>query len=50
MHSANGYLTEFPFEQRLRDVMATYFTGGTINIMKLLLVREIFGRQFTGID
>ena len=50
MHGANGYLTEFPHEQRLRDTMATFFTGGTVNVMKLLLVREFFGRDFTGIE
>ena len=50
MHGANGYLTEFPLEQRLRDAMATFFTGGTVNVMKILLVREVFGREFTGID
>ena len=50
MHGANGYLTEFPIEQRLRDTMATFFTGGTINVMKMLLVREFFGREFTGIE
>ena len=50
MHGANGYLTEYPVEQRLRDTMATFFTGGTVNVMKMLLVREFFGREFTGIE
>lgn len=50
MHGANGYLTEFPIEQRLRDVNALLFTGGTINVMKILLVREFLGREFTGIN
>ncbi|MGH7714906.1 MAG: acyl-CoA dehydrogenase family protein, partial [Vulcanimicrobiaceae bacterium] len=49
MHGANGYLTEFPLEQRLRDVMALQFTGGTVNIMKILLVRELLGKEFAGI-
>lgn len=46
---ANGYLEEFPVEQRLRDVMSLQFTGGTINIMKILLVKELLGREFTGL-
>lgn len=50
MHGANGYLTDWPLEQRLRDVTALLFTGGTVNIMKVLLVRELLGRDFTGID
>lgn len=50
MHGANGYLTDWPLEQRLRDVTALLFTGGTVNIMKILLVRELLGRDFTGID
>jgi len=49
MHGANGYLTEHPLEQKLRDVMALQFTGGTINIMKILLVREVLGKEFSGI-
>lgn len=49
MHGANGYLIEQGVEQRLRDVLATCFTGGTVNVMKLLLVRELLGREFTGI-
>ncbi len=49
LHGANGYLTEHPLEQRLRDVLGLQFTGGTINIMKIILVREILGREFGGI-
>jgi hypothetical protein len=49
MHGANGYLTELPLEQKLRDVMALQFTGGTINVMKMLLVKDFLGKEFTGI-
>jgi cyclohexanecarboxyl-CoA dehydrogenase len=49
IHGANGYLTELPLEQKLRDVMALQFTGGTINVMKLLLVKDYLGKEFTGI-
>ena len=50
IHGANGYLEEFPLEQRLRDVNGLQFTGGTINIMKLVLVREMIGREFSGLS
>lgn len=49
MYGANGYLKEWSVEQRLRDVMALLFTGGTINIMKLILVRELLGSEFAGL-
>ena len=50
MHGANGFLTAHPYEQRLRDVTALLFTGGTINIMKILAIKNIIGREFAGID
>lgn len=46
---ANGYLKDWGVEQRLRDVNALYFTGGTIQIMKLMLVRELLGAEFAGL-
>ena len=46
---ANGYLKDHGMEQRLRDVNALYFTGGTIQVMKLLLVRDLLGAQFAGL-
>lgn len=46
---ANGYLADWPVEQRLRDVFSLHFTGGTINIMKLLLVRRLLGDEFAGL-
>ncbi|WP_373086586.1 acyl-CoA dehydrogenase family protein [Sneathiella sp.] len=49
LHGADGYLIDYPHEQRVRDVTALSFTGGTINIMKVLLVRELFGREFSGL-
>ena len=49
MYGANGYLKEYAVEQRMRDVMALLFTGGTINIMKLILVRELLGSEFAGL-
>ena len=49
MYGANGYLRENSVEQRLRDVYSFLFTGGTLNIMKLILVRQLLGEQFAGI-
>lgn len=49
IYGANGYLKEFAIEQRLRDVNAFLFTGGTINIMKVILVRQILGAEFSGL-
>lgn len=49
MHGAGGYLKDAPVEQRLRDVYSFLFTGGTLNIMKLILVRQLLGAEFAGL-
>ncbi len=49
MYGANGYLKDFAVEQRLRDVHAFLFTGGTLNVMKLILVRQLIGAEFAGL-
>ncbi|MEY4712497.1 MAG: hypothetical protein RIS88_1947 [Pseudomonadota bacterium] len=49
MFGANGYLRDTGIEQRLRDVLALQFTGGTLNIMKLILVRHFLGPEYTGL-
>lgn len=49
IYGANGYLRENSVEQRLRDVYSFLFTGGTLNIMKLILVRELLGADFAGL-
>ena len=49
MFGANGYLKDNGIEQRLRDVYAFLFTGGTLNIMKLILVRHLLGPEFAGL-
>lgn len=46
MYGAPGYLKDLPVERRLRDVMALLFTGGTINIMKIVAIKELLGREF----
>ena len=49
MFGANGYLRDNGIEQRLRDVYSFLFTGGTLNIMKLILVRQLLGAQYAGL-
>ena len=49
MFGAQGYLKEQGIEQKLRDVQAFLFTGGTMNIMKILLVRHVMGPEFAGL-
>jgi cyclohexanecarboxyl-CoA dehydrogenase len=49
MYGAAGYLKDLGVERRLRDVMALLFTGGTINIMKIIVVQELLGKAFAGL-
>ena len=49
MYGANGYLKAYPVERRLRDAMALLFTGGTINIMKIIAIKELLGKEFAAI-
>jgi len=50
MHGAGGYLKDMPLERRYRDVIGLTFTGGTINVMKLIVVGQLLGREFMGIS
>ena len=49
MFGAAGYLKDLPVERRLRDVMALMFTGGTINIMKVIVIQELLGKEFAAL-
>lgn len=49
MYGASGYLTEMDVERRLRDTIGLAFTGGAINIMKLIVVGELLGKEFMGV-
>jgi len=49
MYGAAGYLKDLQVERRLRDVMALLFTGGTINIMKIIVIQELLGKEFAGL-
>lgn len=46
LHGHPGYTDEFPFEQRLRDVLAIEIADGTSQVSKLVAMREIFGREY----
>ena len=46
MYGANGYLKSYPVERRLRDVIGLAFTGGTINVMKIIALGQVMGREF----
>jgi alkylation response protein AidB-like acyl-CoA dehydrogenase len=50
MYGAAGYLKDMPVERRYRDVLGLTFTGGTINVMKLIVVKELLGAEFMGIS
>lgn len=41
-----GYSEEYPIEQRLRDAIGYEMADGTAEIQKLLIVREVLGRDF----
>ncbi len=46
LHGNVGYSAEFPLEQRMRDVLAVEIADGTAQIQKIIIARELFGRQF----
>jgi cyclohexanecarboxyl-CoA dehydrogenase len=46
LHGNFGYSSELPFEQRLRDVLSVEIADGTAQIQKIIIARELFGREF----
>lgn len=46
LHGHYGYTKDFPIEQRLRDLIGQEIADGTPQIMKLIVARELFGREF----
>jgi cyclohexanecarboxyl-CoA dehydrogenase len=46
LHGWIGYSQELPFEQRLRDAIGLEIGDGTPEIMKGIIARETFGREF----
>ncbi|OLC15674.1 MAG: cyclohexanecarboxyl-CoA dehydrogenase [Candidatus Rokubacteria bacterium 13_1_40CM_69_27] len=45
LHGHYGYTDELPFEQRLRDVIGLEIGDGTAEVMKLVVARELMGRE-----
>jgi cyclohexanecarboxyl-CoA dehydrogenase len=45
-HGHYGYSKDLPFEQRLRDVVSVEIGDGTTEVMKLIITREILGREY----
>lgn len=46
LHGHYGYTQEFPIEQRLRDVIGLEMGDGTAQIQKIVIARELFGKEF----
>jgi cyclohexanecarboxyl-CoA dehydrogenase len=46
IHGNYGYSEEFPIEQRLRGVISTEIMDGTPEIQKLIISREVIGKEF----
>jgi cyclohexanecarboxyl-CoA dehydrogenase len=45
LHGHYGYTDELPFEQRLRDVIGLEIGDGSAEIMKIVVARELMGRE-----
>ena len=45
LHGHYGYTEELPFEQRMRDVMGLEIGDGSAQIMKIVVARELMGRE-----
>ena len=45
-HGHYGYSKDLPFEQRLRDTIGQEIGDGTAGVMKLIIARDIIGREF----
>jgi len=46
IHGHYGYSKDLPFEQRLKDDIGGEIGDGTAEIMKLIIAREMLGREF----
>jgi cyclohexanecarboxyl-CoA dehydrogenase len=46
LHGHYGYVDEMPFDQRWRDVMGLEIGDGTAQIQKIIVARELLGREF----
>jgi len=46
LHGHYGYTQEFHIEQRLRDVIGIRIGDGTPQIQKLVIARELLGKEY----
>ena len=46
IHGHYGFSKDLPFEQYLRDSILTELGDGTAEIMKLIICRELIGREY----
>ena len=46
LHGHYGYTDEYPIEQQLRDVIGLEIGDGTAQVSKIVISREVFGREF----
>ena len=46
LHGQYGYTQDLPHEQRLRDVMGLQIGDGTAQIQKIIIARELMGREY----
>jgi cyclohexanecarboxyl-CoA dehydrogenase len=46
LHGHYGYTQDLPLEQRLRDVIGLEIGDGTAQVSKIVIARELFGREF----
>ena len=44
-HGHYGYTDELPFEQRMRDVIGLEIGDGTAEVMKMVIARQLLGRE-----
>ncbi len=45
LHGHYGYVDDMPFDQRMRDVMGLEIGDGTAQIQKMVIARELMGRE-----
>lgn len=46
IHGHVGYSEEYPLQQRLKDAIGFEIADGTAEIMKLIVVRELLGKEY----
>ena len=46
LHGGAGYTRDLNLEQKLRDCRGLFFTQGTLEIMKMIVAREMLGNEY----